>query len=467
MFSEILVAAAEDIFSFGVMVIITLAVVITIHELGHYLAARLCGVKVETFAFGFGGELFGFGGQNGGTRWSIRYFPLGGYVKLFGDIDKNNPVVWDYENNCERRLSDEELRVAFCTKSVFKRMFIVFAGPLINIILTLAIMVSLFTLHGERSRKPVINAIAMNSAADNAGVRSGDHILEMDGVPTRRLEDVYFYTWHEDPPQNHTYLIDRDGETIEINFAARRLEYMNKKGVEQKHGQTGMVRMSAIKLSEGIHSIDGVDVKDNPDKARKIIIETFGRQLEIGIPFRGHGQDIKADPFLMMFPEDYNQHLFDPEHEDFDVVYLVDPDSSFFVRLGFIESIERSLFKLTDGLQKSYKLIEARVAGRHQDQVIGGVAKISQTTGDAFQAGFYSYMMFIATFSFIIAVINLLPIPALDGGYLMFMLYEVFTGRPLSQRFQNLALIIGLAILLGIMIFANISDFLGLLFPVE
>lgn len=467
MFSELLLNAAEDIFSFGVMVIVTLALVITIHEFGHYIAARLCGVRVETFAFGFGREIFGVGGDGSSTRWSVRLFPLGGYVKLFGDVDKNNPVVWDHENDCKRRLNHKELAVSFCSKSVLQRIFIVAAGPLINIFLTLVILISLFTMYGQRSRPPIINVIAQNSAAYEAGVLPYDQILEMDGQSIRRLEDVYDFTWFEDPPQKHRYLIDRDGTLIEIEFTARRVEYMNQKGVEQRHGQTGMVRMSAIKLGEGVYTIDGVGVAENPDKAREIILQNFDRPLQIGIPFRGYKKGRKADPFIMTFPSEYNQHLLDSKHEHYDVVFLVNPESSFFVKLNFFEAIGRSLFLLKQGVVNSYKLIQAGLAGRNNEPVVGGVAKISENTGNAFKAGFYSYMMFIAIFSFMIAIINLLPIPALDGGYLVFFLYEMITGQAISPRVQDLALIVGMSILLGIMIFANISDFLTLLFPVE
>ncbi len=467
MISELLSAALEDVFSFGVMVIVTLAIVITIHEFGHFIAARICGVRVETFAFGFGREIFGFGGRKNSTRWSIRLFPLGGFVKLFGDVDKNKPIVWDHENDCERRLSDEELEVAFCTKSVWQRMFIVAAGPGINILLTLVILIGLFTTHGQRSRPPIINVIAKGSAADEAGIQPYDHILEMDDKPIRRLEDIYDYTWYEDPPEPHRYLIDRNGERLEIEFSARRLEYINNKGVEQKHGQTGMVRMSAIKLGEGIYTVDGQDVAEDADAGRDVVLKNFDRPLEIGIPFRGYKENRVADPFVMTFASEYNQHLLDPDDEHYDVVYLVDPESEFFVRLGFFEAVQRSIHLLSKGVSNSYKTIEAGLAGRNDDAVVGGVAKISENTGNAVKAGFYSYMMFIAVFSFMIAIINLFPIPALDGGYLVFMLYEVVTGRAISPRIQDIALIVGMGILLGIMIFANISDLLKLLFPVK
>lgn len=467
MLSDFLITTAEDFFSFGVMVVVTLAVVITIHEFGHYVAARLCGVRVETFAFGFGKELFGFGGQDSSTRWSVRVFPLGGYVKLFGDVDKNNPIVWDFENDCERRLSDEELEASFCMKSVWQRMFIVAAGPLINIVLTYALLFSLFTLHGQGSRPPIINMIAQGSAAYDAGIKVGDKILEMDGQVIQRLRDVYDFTWYEDPPESHVYLVERDGQQIEIEFAARRLEYFNKKGVEKKHGQTGMVRVVAVDLKKGMHTLDGVDVKKNPDKAREIITQRFDEEIVVGVPFRGYGEDITADPFILKFPSEFNKHLFDPEDEDYEVAYLVDPEKPFYVQLRPVDAINRISFSLYEGVVGTYRLIEAYIAGRNSEAVVGGVAKISQKTGEAFSAGFYNYIIFISMFSFMIAFINLLPIPALDGGYLMFMLYEVATGRALPPRVQDLALIVGMAILLGIMIFANISDFLSLMFPVE
>ncbi len=454
----------ENVFAFGVMVLVTLAIVIMIHEWGHYIAARICGVHIEQFAFGFGREIIGFGKDPTKTRFSICLFPLGGYVKLFGDVDVNNPVVWDHDNECERKLTDQELKTAFCTKTPWQRVFIVAAGPFINILLTLALLVGLYTIHGQRSQPTTINAVAVESAAHEAGIQIGDKILKMDGEKPRRLQDIYDFTWFEYPPKPHTYTILRDDKELDITFTAKRVEYENKKGVELKHGQTGMVRMSALSFKDAMSSINGVDTKDMPDKARSMIIENLDQEVIIGIPYKGGALEEVAHPFKMVFPSQYNQHLWDANDEHYDKAFLLDPDKKMYVvRLGFFESLSRASFLLKEGVLNSYKVIAAGLKGKNDDPVVSGVGTIGKKVGDSVKAGWYEYIILLATFSFMIGFINLLPIPVLDGGYLLFLFYEIIRGKPVPRRFQDIAMIIGLLILVGIMVFANLSDLLSLM----
>ncbi len=465
--TAILGGTLENLFAFGLMVIVTLAVVIMIHEWGHYIAARLCGVFVEEFSFGFGKELLSFIGKNK-TKYSVRIFPIGGYVKLFGDVDKNKPIVWDHKNDCVRTLSDKELESAFCTKSVWQRMFIIAAGPLINILLTVFLLTALFTMHGQRSSPTVINAVAVNSAAYEAGIKIGDMILTMDGKKPRRLQDIYDFTWYENPPKPHTYTILRDGEKIEITFTAKHVEYENKKGVELKHGQTGMVRMGALSFKKSIRTVNGIDVRGDTEKARKLIIDNFDNIIEVGIPYKGGTLDEVAHPFLVIFPAKFNQHLFDPDSKHYDRAFLDDPERKMYaVRLGVVEALGKSLFLLKEGIVNSYKVIDAGLKGKNDDRVISGVTSMGKKVGSAVKAGYYEYIILLATFSFMIGFINLLPIPVLDGGYLLFLLYEIIWGKPVPSRVQDIAMMIGLLVLAGIMIYANASDLLTMIFDVS
>ncbi|PCJ01200.1 MAG: RIP metalloprotease RseP [Alphaproteobacteria bacterium] len=454
--------AAENIFFYGFMFVVTLAIVIIVHELGHYWAARKCGVHVEQFAFGFGKEIFGFGGGDFKTRWSFCLFPLGGYVKLFGDVDVNDPVVWDHENDCKRTLSEEELRHAFCTKSVWQRVLIVAAGPAINLLLTLIIFSLVFATYGQRSKPLIINGLAVGTAAYEAGVKIGDVFIDMDGKKIRRLEDVYDFTWYETPPQSHEYTILRDGQIKHIGFTARHIEYIDKKGVAKSHGQTGMIRLRFIKFKR-ITSVEGISTKGHPEKARELLLKNMDKNIHIKLPLN----DERADSYIIHFPSNVNAHLSNPDDEYYDRIFLSDPDNQYFVRLGVAEAFGRSLFSMKSILIQGYKLISVAHKGKTDEPLLGGIGKISQHTARAAKAGFYDYVMFIAGFSFMVAIINLLPIPVLDGGYLIFLFYELLRGKPVSARIQNIAMIIGLVILGGIMIIANISDLISMLSPID
>ncbi|MGH1377377.1 MAG: M50 family metallopeptidase [Alphaproteobacteria bacterium] len=453
---------AENLFFYGLMFVVTLAIVIIVHEFGHYWAAKKCKVHVEQFAFGFGKELFGFGGGDLKTRWSFCAFPLGGYVKLFGDVDINDPVVWDHENDCKRTLSEEELKHAFCTKTVWQRMFIVAAGPAINLLLTFCIFCFVFSTYGQRSKPLTINGVAVDSAAYNAGFQTGDIFVKMDGKKIRRMEDVYDLTWYELPPVPHEYTIIRDGKTLNITLTARHLEYTNKKGVDKSHGQTGMIRLNAIEF-EDFETVEGVLTNGDPDVVREMLSNKMDRDVRVGWPFKKE----RIDEYIIHIPSDINGHWDDPDHQYYDRILMSDPDKQYFVRLSPFEAIGRSLFSINKIIVDGYKLISVAHKGKTDEPLLGGVSKISQHTARAAKAGWYDYVMFVAGFSLMIAVINLLPIPVLDGGFLVFLTYEAIRGRPAPMRVQNIAMIIGLIIIVGLMIIANVNDLISMLSDIE
>ena len=455
---EILQDITNNFFVYVSSLLAVLIVVVSLHEAGHYFAARLCNVRVDKFSFGFGKELFGFGGKNGKTRWSFCIFPLGGYIKIFGDVDPADPKVWDEVRNEARSMNEEELSVAFCTKSVYQRMFIVFAGPAVNLILTFLVFVSMFTLYGERSKPVFINTILIGSESDKAGIKLGDQITEMNGKAIRRLEDIYQRTWHDLPPKVNEYTIIRDGEELKIEFAARHVIYENKQGVPMSHGQTGMVRMYSIAL-EDIKGING-KVYDSVESVRKEIIKNLDQVVIIHAPFEGKTDMELQEHFRTVFSTKNNQHLNDPEHKDYDFAFVASSKERFFVRLPILEASGQALYKMKAGLENTYKLMRATLYGKNDNRIFAGVGKLSESTGEAFKAGFYDFVMMLAIFSYMIAIVNLLPIPGLDGGYLVFFLFEMVTGKPVSQKFQSITLILGLALLWGIMVFANVSDVL-------
>ncbi len=449
---------ADNFLVYSSSLLLTLIIVVSLHEAGHYFAARLCNVRVDKFSFGFGKEIFGFGGKNDRTRWSFGIIPLGGYVKIFGDVDPDNPQIWDSAQNKARLMNQEELSVAFCTKSVFQRMFIVFAGPAVNLILTFLVFVGMFTIYGERSKPVYINTVLVGSESDKAGVQIGDQIVAMNGKTIRRLEDVYERTWHEIPPKMHEYSVIRNGEEFKVRFAARHVIYETKKGIPMSHGQTGMVRMYGIGLEE-IKGINGQEYH-NADDVRKAILNYLDQVVIIHAPFKGTSDMEVQEHFRTVFSSQNNEHLTNPNHKNYDSVYIASSTERFFVKLPLYEAVEETLYKMKTGLVNTYNLTKATIIGKNDSRIFVGVGKLSEKTGEAFRAGFYEFMMIFAIFNYMIAIVNLLPIPGLDGGYLMYLIWEKITGKPVSQRIQSITLIIGLALLWGIMVFANTNDVL-------
>ncbi len=456
---HLLEVSAQNVFTYGIVLIFTLAFVIVAHEMGHYTAARLCGVRVDKFAFGFGRELFGFGGhEEGQTRWSFCIFPAGGYVKIFGDIDADNPVLWDHENECTRELTAIEKEQAFYTKSVFQRMFIVIAGPAVNIFITLFAFIVLFSVYGQASRPVIINSVVDGSAADIAGIEVGDRILEMDGKRIRRLEDIYHKTLYTIPPVPVTYTVMRDGDVFDITYAARHMVYENHKGVDMSHGRTGMLRINGVDLNE-VRIIDGEAIS-SAEHARNTILGKLDQEVRVLSTVKGKTDKIMDDTFRMVFPAENNLHLRDSDHENYDFAFVAPPDEEYYVRLSFAEAVSQTIFMLKNGVVNSYKLIHAAILGKNDERIIAGIGKLSQYTGESFNDGFYSYVVAFALLNFMIGFINLLPIPGLDGGYLAFFTWEAVTGIPVSQKIQSITLVMGLVFLWGIMVFANVGDVL-------
>ena len=182
-------APADFLTTYVLPFVVVLSVLVFVHEWGHYIIARLCGVRVETFSIGFGKEIFGWTDKKD-TRWKISWVPLGGYVQMFGDTD---PTSAKHEDEAKHPLTDAEKKVAFYTQSVAKRSAIVFAGPAINFIFAVIILTALFALQGQPYTPPVVAKLVVGSPAEKVGILPDDKILSIDGRPMRRFQDMAQY----------------------------------------------------------------------------------------------------------------------------------------------------------------------------------------------------------------------------------------------------------------------------------
>lgn len=457
MANDQLLTQASELLIYNVFAFLAgLLFMVALHEYGHYIVARWCGVRVDKFSVGFGRELIGFNDKKG-TRWCLSLWPLGGYVKIFGDYDVENPKMWDPSINAVRPLTKEELAVAFCSKSVWQRMAIVLAGPLINFIPAFFILVIIFTFWGQGSNPPIINGIDVNGTGYKAGFRLNDEILEFNGMPVRRFEDVHDVTM-KNFSQTFHFKVKRDDKILEFNLQPSEEKYVDLKGIERANGRIGMAFFNGFLLKE-IVSVEGIDTKDKPDLARSLLAERFDKIIRFGIEYRND----KISIYEGRFPSRFNAHLNNPDDRFYDRVLMVDKDARYYVRLSFWEGLTRTadaIFKLP---LEVYKRIKAVVVGTSDEQIVAGVGKMSSMFADAAKNGTYSYLILLCIFSIQLAFINILPIPVLDGGYLVFLSIEALRGRPLSQKVQNYAYLIGIVMLLGIMIIANVSDIIHFL----
>ena len=354
-----------------------LSVVVFFHELGHFLVARWCGVRVRVFSVGFGPELVGFNDRHG-TRWKISAIPLGGYVKFFGD--ENAASVPDQE--VLEGMNPEERRHSFFHQPVASRAAIVAAGPIANFILAIMLFAGIFTLYGNPSTAARVDAVQPDSAAAQAGIQAGDVVLSIEG---RRIDNF------------------SDMQRIVSANAGRTLEF------KIDRGGAPITLMATPALKQG---------KDG-----------FGNkfcQAVLGVSRSTTPENIKTE--------------------------TVDPFTA--VWLGVVKT-----WFIVD---RTFSYLTGVFAGRECADQLGGPIRIAQISGQVATLGFVPILELIAMLSVSIGLLNLFPVPLLDGGHLLFYAIEAVRGRPLSERAQEVGFRIGLALVLMLMIFATFNDILHL-----
>ena len=354
-----------------------LSLVVFFHELGHFLVARWCGVRVLVFSIGFGPEIVGFNDRHG-TRWKISAIPLGGFVKFFGD--ENAASVPD---SARLAVMDADERAhSFMFQPVAKRAAIVVAGPLANFLLAIVIFAGVFMLYGKQTMSARVDSVQADSAAAEAGFKAGDLVVAINGRPIENFTEM------------QRIVGANAGEPLAIT-------------VDREGNKLVLKATPALK-----------EVKDN-----------FGNVQRVGI----------LGISRSMAPEDLKLHPVAPPQA---VVLAVQETWSVIERtLGYIGGV---------------------IAGREAANQLGGPIRIAQMSGQVASFGFVPLIQLAAVLSVSIGLLNLFPIPLLDGGHLLFYLIEGVRGRPLSERAQEMGFRIGLAIVLMLMIFATFNDIVHL-----
>jgi regulator of sigma E protease len=354
-----------------------LSLVVFFHEFGHFLIARLCGVRVLVFSIGFGPEIVGFNDRHN-TRWKISAIPLGGYVKFFGD--ENAASAPDGARLAA--MNEGDRTHSFFFQPVWKRAAIVVAGPMANFVLAIMIFAVIFMLYGKQTMSARVDAVQPDSAAAAAGFQPGDLVTAINGQAIDNFTDM------------QRVVSESAGDALKIS-------------VDRKGAQLVIQATPVLK-----------EVKD-----------AFGNVHRIGI--LGISRSMAADDLKF-------QPVSPPQ------AVWMGAQETWFV-------IDRTL---------SY--IGGVVVGREAADQLGGPIRIAQISGQVASIGFVALIHLAAVLSVSIGLLNLFPIPLLDGGHLLFYSIEAMRGRPLSERAQEVGFRIGLAIVVMLMIFATFNDIVHL-----
>lgn len=424
----------ENLLALGITLIsfiVLLSIIVFFHELGHFQVARWCGVKIDVFSIGFGKALFRRKDRHG-TEWRVAWLPLGGFVKFFGDAGPaSNPSqqVHDAED-AERAgdsatqesseasgeapqammtqfppgsekarlaasMTEEEKKVCFHFKPLWQKALIVAAGPMANFILAIVILTGLFMMAGEvRVYDAQVGEVVEGSAAQEAGLQPGDLILSINGRQVRDFQQMSNIV-KLSSGEELNMRVERNGEIISLVAKPRRTETEDMYGNKVKAGRLG-----------------------------------------VG----------------------------------------VDPQAFTAVRYGPIKAVSSAVGQVYDVLAVTVKFLGRVILGKEGVEQLGGPVKIAKYAGQSAMAGFndggvneiglgqrlqislFNFFNMAAMISISVGFLNLLPIPVLDGGHLVFYGYEAVAGRPVSEHLQAISFKIGIVLLLSLMVFVSWND---------
>ncbi len=397
------------IWEFVVPFLVVLSVLIFVHEMGHFLVARWAGVKVEVFSIGFGSELRGYTDRYG-TRWRLAAVPLGGYVKMFGEGD----LVSGVDDTEERPMTDEEKKVSFHHKPLFKRTAIVAAGPLANFAFSVIILGLLSGTVGLPKLQNLVGTVVENSAAEAAGLKAGDRIVSIDGRAVRWFDDlVSIVSLSAGKPLELE--IER-ADTVLFVIATPR-SITNKQYNER-----------VLQGKDGFDDLD--DDEDDEDDDERLSDDDDEEE--------DHDEAQEHSRGLLGVTPDY---------ENIIVLHQGPLDA---VLNGFTQTYAMTA--------QTLNLVGEIFEGDRSAKELGGVLAIAETSGRMAQVGLAGFLTFMALLSVNLGLINLFPIPVLDGGHLVFYAFEALRGRPLSLRVQEYGFRLGLVLVLLLMIFATWND---------
>ncbi len=449
----------SNVWLFGGTFLLVLSILVFVHEWGHYIVARMCGVRVETFSIGFGKELYGFNDSHG-TRWKFSLIPLGGYVKMFGDTDPASAGNTDKvgEGDQTRPMTVDERKTAFFAKPVWQRALIVFAGPAINFLFAIILLSGLYIFNGQPLTPPTASAIMKGAAADIAGFKPHDRVLEINGERIQRFEDIRQRVMIAlDTPM--TFVVQRGDETLELNATPVREKFEDRFGFEHERGVLGLIgAVDGFKL-ENVIEVQGKEVKSK-ESAISALESGMGKEIEV--TFKGIEGE-KGSILIINAQQSLNTHLGDENDEKGDTFVIAEKIGDDIVKHSPPKAVFEAIKETKNVTVGTLRALGQIFTGTRSATELGGLIRIGTMAGDMAQAGIIAVIMFTALLSINLGLINLFPIPVLDGGHLVFYAIEAVKGSPVHEKAQEYAFRVGFMLLIGLMVFSNLSDILHLI----
>lgn len=357
--------------SYAIPFLVVLSVLVFVHEFGHYIVARWCGIRVDIFSIGFGREIFGWTDRHG-TRWKFSLIPLGGYVQMFGDLD---PASSEADQEQLTQMTEEEKSQTFYAQPLGSRAAVVAAGPFINFLYAIIVLTGLYWMVGQSYTPPIVGGVVETTPADQAGFQPDDKILSVNGDQVTRFQELQRYV-SVNLGKAIVFEVQRGEQVLTIEATPEVVEREDNFGFINRSGRLGVLSVAEIATQE--HTL----------------LSATGAAL--------------SETWTMV----------------------------------------------TSTLQA----IGQMIVGTRSTEELGGVIRIGAYAKEFSEAGIMSLVTFSAIISINLGLINLFPIPLLDGGHLLFYLGEFLRGKPLSPATQSAGMRLGYAFIIVLMVYATLND---------
>lgn len=445
--------------------LIVIGILVFIHEFGHFIAARLTGMRAEVFALGMGPRLLGYNKINGftfgklneeiqlddNTDYRICAFPIGGYVKVAGMIDESmdkefvnkEPMPWEYRS-----------------KPVWKRMIVITAGVIMNFLLAFLIFYFLTLAKGKSiTDTTTIGYIAKNTPSKNSGLKIGDKIVSINNVPVNSWEDILMKLQFENLGESLTFVVIRDGKNVIVNVPKEMIgDIIGKDFGIYSDGLTCEIidvvsgkpaEQCGLQKGDIIKEFNGIKLNNN-QQFTDLIRENATRQNEIKWTRNSVEMNCSITPAA------------DSTIGVATVAKYTGPVKE--IKYNALTAIPKAGYDMYHfGIELFFKSIAKIIKGEVPfKKAIGGPIKIAQASAQSAEGGIFTFLGFLALLSISLAVINIMPFPALDGGHFIMLVYEGIVRKPVPYKVQMILQNVGFALLLAFMIFVVYNDIISI-----
>jgi len=425
-------------------VLVLIGVMIVIHELGHYWAARFFDIRVDTFSFGFGPRLLGF--KKGETDFRVSLVPFGGYVRMAGEQPGD-------ENANDPR--------SFQAKPRWQRLIVVFGGPAMNVVLAVVILTGLFMYRFPKqpaNHTPgVLGVVLPDSPAARAGFKEGDRITAIDGIQYPKWEDILMKV-ASNPGQPMRVTVEREGKEVTASLTP---EMDKRDGI----GTAGWAEQMDIEIA-GIEKGKGMDAERQGLQPGDLVISINGKPVRSLYKIREEVVASNGAPVTLVYKRGGKEHTVQltpkmgetNEGQKSWMIGVLQAPRVEYVRLGPIEALRESIRSNVRSASMIYKFLLGIVEQRMSPKSLEGPIRMAQISKEAAHEGLATYLGLMAMVSLNLAIFNLLPIPILDGGAILLLLVEMVFRRDLSLQVKEAVLKFGFVFLLMVVMFVLYND---------